>query len=746
MNQPRLLPSLENMDDLEPKIEEQTPNYLHWSLLLVIVGLALVLTVPILEKILPHPDEYQFYFNAWSIMGGKQLQNFFHVALTEYLLSIFFLFLNIFTPSGVNFPQGNPSDVTTYYGRIFGLILYLLNFLVCLFLLQKGAKKIRPASVIFAVLYFGSLGIFERYLRVNSDSMAVFVALNYLFLSLHLHKKKSSTLRFFLFDSLFVFLSSFTNFKALYIIFPIAFINTVVPYFWYENRKPEEKIRLPRPYRFVFHVIFLVVLGVVLWAIFIPRPISDPKMFWYSIKNATVRATGFGFEYPSQSDKSWVFYLYDFLVEYLGLGALLATLLFAFVALRKNFKAKVSRLPGALVSRLNWLQLRQGNFYPLTEGLILLSFLSYYLGVSRTLVHWSRWGVPLGVFGFLLLSSFLEKIWLAWRREDPWKLRQTLVFLFFLFLMSWSLRLALFLDINKSDYPWIKASFPLTYEAIGKFLKDKGLNEKTEIGKAAWFTGSPRIPSLSLEQLVDPDYNKVKYLFWPYWNIGALYDLEKPVDKLNHNQRALVRKYAEKITYGLPTLLSYYMHYTKYFAWHYLGLTWNPEIDSLVEAQYGIVQLKDLPRSLSVDYSVPFKDLLNTYSPYSKIFNLRNLPDTYIFQPCYSHPGVNYVTSGLPVEAPPGLNGGRTAGLWCHSLWFRVFLRGNYTIKVEGLPEDKDGSQKFYTTQAFKWDPKTKTANINFKDTMISVEVGVATKEKDIPKLKFLVSYDLDPK
>ena len=79
--------------------------------LLVILGilsLVLISTIPILSKIPPHPDEYQFYANAWNIMSGQALQNYLHVAFTEYFLTGFLSVINLITRSGVNFPQGSP--------------------------------------------------------------------------------------------------------------------------------------------------------------------------------------------------------------------------------------------------------------------------------------------------------------------------------------------------------------------------------------------------------------------------------------------------------------------------------------------------------------------------------------------------------------------------------------------------------------------------------------------------------------
>ena len=50
-----------------------------------------------------------------------------------------------------------------------------MTFFLCSLVVQKGEKETKLRTVIFALLYFSSLGVFERFLRVNSDSMLVFV-------------------------------------------------------------------------------------------------------------------------------------------------------------------------------------------------------------------------------------------------------------------------------------------------------------------------------------------------------------------------------------------------------------------------------------------------------------------------------------------------------------------------------------------------------------------------------------------
>ena len=116
------------------------------------IGFILFCVIPLLPNIQAHPDEHQFFNNAWSIMSGKALHNYIHVALTEYLLAFFLSFINMIIRSGVNFPQGDPSLVTYFFGRVFGLILWLLTYLLGVYLLQKGDKNIKPRIVFFTIL------------------------------------------------------------------------------------------------------------------------------------------------------------------------------------------------------------------------------------------------------------------------------------------------------------------------------------------------------------------------------------------------------------------------------------------------------------------------------------------------------------------------------------------------------------------------------------------------------------------
>lgn len=735
------------------KSDKKFNRWILWLTVLVVFFNAL-LVLPNLARILPHPDEHQFYLNAWAIMGGRQLQNFLHVASTEYALAIFLSAANLLAKTGVNFPQGDPTYATWFFGRIFGYLLYLVTFVLAALVLQKGASRLRPRILFLAILYFGSLGIFERFLRVNSDSFSVFVVINYLILSLYFHRKRFSTFRFFLLNLFFVFLLSFTNLKALYLGLPLFFLNTLIPFFSFEMDSKGAYEGLPKIYRLIFFILGILTGSVILWYALIPKPV-DPHVFWYNIKNATVRGTGFDFEYPSQSGKSGLFYAYDFLVEYVGFSQLLAVLALGFLALRLRGWSFMKSLGRRLKDQTNRQRLSEGRLFESTELIVLSILLSYYLGVATTQIHWSRWGAPLGVLGLMLLAVLLEKAWQVlqefWNSTAPagsiLGLLKTRPWLFFsfLFLFSWSLFFLLISDIARSDYP-TAGDFAQTKTALNLFLKKKGIAAEEAKKKVAWFTGyTGNVGNLSLEKLVDPEFRGVKFLIWPYWNIGSLYSPH--VDKFTTNQEAFLEKYARSVHFGFPTLTSYYMHASKMFAWKYLGLTWNPEIDSLVEAQYGLVELKDLPPVLSLDFEVADKDLSHYYATESRVFNLKTLPDSYTFPPCYSHPHVKDFKTGVEVSPPPDIGvGARTAGLYCHSLWFRVLFRGKYQVKFEGLPKDQEDKFKVYSSQPSDWDPVNRVLTHSRPDTFISAEFGIATPQKNLPKLKVLVSYDLEPK
>lgn len=735
-------------ESLAAKSNLRLPSFsTSFFLVVTVLIAAVVLTWPILPNILPHADEYQFYFNAWSILWGKELQNYFHVAFTEYSLAGFLAIANLLTPSGVNFPNGDPSVVTYYYGRLFGFILYLTTFIFGSLLLQKGETKVKIRVVFFAILYFGSLGLFERFLRVNSDSMLILVFLNYLLISLHFHKARFSSFHFFLLNLIFMFLGTFTNLKFLYLALPLLAVNFTVPFLWYDESETGRVSLLPKLYRFIIYGLGILAGSVILWTIFMPKPFN-PNNFWMGIRNTIVHGAGFDFNYPSQSHGtlgSWSANVYDFFVEYLGLSQLVAALILVGLAFYLGKKDFWEKIKGTVKNQIRVENLTTGNLYLSTELLVFVCFLAYYVGLSRTIVHWSRWNAPFGFFGIILLSVLLEKSFLYIKNYPFAKGPHFWFFLLSLFVFAWSLRVFMFYDISASGYPAKNGSKLISQDAKA-FLKGEGIQTLEEIKKkAVWFSSqSEDIGSTSIENLTEPEYREVRYLFWPYWNISSLYE-NRMVDKETHNQIAFVQKYAEKVIYRTPTILSRYIHYTKYFAWRYLGITWYPEIESVVEAQYGIVKLKDLPSRLSLNYIVPFSGLTYYYFPYSLIYNLKNLPNGYMFPPCNTNPEVFYLSSGAQVPANPDLGGGRTTGLHCHGLRFRVALRGTYTITLEGLPPDVDGKQVVYSAYRFDYDAPSRTITFKTDQTAFAAEFGVATKEKRIPNLRFIVNYESSP-
>ena len=166
------------LSEVLSKIKEEKSLSVSIGLCAVFL-VSLILTLPILINIPSHPDEYQFYNNAFRIMAGKELHNYLHVAVTEYVLTAFLAIVNLITASGVNFPQGDPSLVTFYYGKVFSFIFYILTFILGCLIVQKGAREVKLRTLIFSLFYFSSLGIFERFLRVNSDFMALFLFLNF---------------------------------------------------------------------------------------------------------------------------------------------------------------------------------------------------------------------------------------------------------------------------------------------------------------------------------------------------------------------------------------------------------------------------------------------------------------------------------------------------------------------------------------------------------------------------------------
>jgi len=709
-------------------------------LLIAIFLFGVIFTVPLLSKIRPHSDEHQFFLNSFSIMGGEELHNYVHVALTEYALSIFFLVVNMITDSGVNFPQGTPTVATEFYGRVFGFILYVIVFALGVLILQREDKKIKLRSVVFATLYFGSAGLFERFLRINSDSMLIFVFLNFFILSFSLHKRRASIIPFFLLNTVFLFLGTFTNVKSLFIMLPLLVFNTLAPFLLYRN--PKDRKGLLDFYWMILYGIGVVVGIIFLWVKLAPRPFS-PANFWYTVKKTIVHGTGFDFDFPSQAYDSWAVYIYDFFVEYVGLFSLLALVILFVLAYRLKGKGLSKDLLQGAKSQMNLDLIKKGDLYFVTEGVLLVCFIFYYLGVSSRVIHWSRWGAPLGIVGILILSTVAEKL-----IEVILRNRKKLTFnppLFFLglFALTWILRVMLFIDLKKTNYPDM-ASIKQSDENVEKFLREKNISPEDGFKKVAWISGyTGHVKNFPLENISLEENRDVTYLLWPKWYIRTLYT-DKNIDRSYHNWVAFINAYTDNTEYRLPSLMSHYAHYTEFFAARYLGIAWNTELDSLIENQFGVTKLKKPVDEIRLNYEVRFSDMSHYYSPYSRTFNMGTLKDSYMFPTCYVMQQTRYVKDGELVPNHPEIGPwARTAELNCHSVRFWNLFPGKYIIRVEGLPENDNSEleQMVYSNVLFEWDTESKTITAEVQDKMFSGEFGVAIEEERVPGLKYRVFY-----
>ena len=714
----------------------------NFVLLCVVLFLSLLLTIPILSTIRSHPDEHQFYFNAFSIMAGQALHNYLHVALTEYALAAFFLVVNMFTDSGVNFPQGDPTLVTFFYGKVFGFLLYLITFVLGVLILQRDDRSIKIRSVIYAILYFGSLGMFERFLRVNSDSMSIFVYVNFVILSFWAHKRKKSVIWFFVLNTIFVFLGTFTNLKSLFLLAPVVLLNVVLPFFVYEREKNDNTQKLPVLYKLLLFVFGLVVGCILLWALLAPKPF-DHHRFWYGVKKTIIHGTQFDFDYPSQAYDSWEVYLYDVLINQIGLSELLAIAILLVFAYKYAGKELFFKLWQLAKNQASFSHIKNGDLYQLTELVLFCSMFLYYLGVSTRVIHWSRWGAPAGFLAIMLLSTGVESLVVILAPFADRIRPKPVILAGLLFLTAWVLRIFLTIDLARSNYPELDGH-KMTDQVILDFLKKRSISLEDAPKKVAWIEGNTSyVGGFQLDQIVDEEHKDVEYLLWPYWHLGHFYNRLANVNKGMSNQIEFFKKYVSSVKYGFPNLLSYYAHFTKWFAWRVLGITWNPEIDNLIENQFAILKLKGPMRSLTFLYDVGFSDLSHYKSIYSRTFNMKTLTDTYMLPPCYSYPDARFVKSGGWVRPPAEFGvGGRTAGRYCHSLRLVYLYEGKYRIRISGLPDNPDDKQIVYSNvSAFDWDPETKTITIDVPNLLIPGEFGVATKEEYIKDLKFTVFY-----
>ncbi|MFH1566249.1 MAG: hypothetical protein ABIB98_03580 [bacterium] len=377
--------------------------------LIIIYILAILLTFPILSRVSSHPDEHQFYFNAFKIMAGEELHNYLHIATTEYALTGFLYIINLFTISGINFPQGDPTAVTFYYGKILGFILYILTAILGGIILQRKDKKLKLRTIIFTLLFFCSIAMFERFIRINSDSFTIFIFLCFVIMSFWQHSQKASVAEMFLLNLMFIFLSSFTNLKALFIIIPLVILNTISPFVWYEKTKPYHGQRLPKLFRLILYGVGIIAGCLILWATLAPKPFNNIK-FWYGMKKTIVHGTQFDFDYPSQSHNSATVYAYDLLAYQINTYTLVSILILCITAYAIKKRELFKNFKRIILSQINIANFKEGNFYNMTELILLACFLSYYFGISSRVIHWSRWGAPLGILIIMILSTFIEKL------------------------------------------------------------------------------------------------------------------------------------------------------------------------------------------------------------------------------------------------------------------------------------------------------------------------------------------------
>ena len=717
------------------------PNFAMATAISACLALFLFLVIPLLPHISGHPDEHQFFNNAWSIMAGKPLHNYIHVAFTEYLLAGYLTFVNMFTDSGVNFPQGTPGIVAYYYGRIFGLLLWLGTYIAGVCLLMKGKSKISSSALFFTVLLFGSIGMFERFMRVNSDSLVIFVVLSYLLFSINAHYKNLRPLAFFFLNLGFVFLISFTNLKALYMIIPLLALNTILPFLY--ERKRISTPEVPAFFRALLYSAGVVLGSVMLWVAFIPKP-HNVANFWYSVKQTTVASVNFDYQYPGLAHKSWLVYLYDLFAHQIGFSQIAAIVIFAAVA----FYFGRSRLRKALLERwkkqMAWQNFTSGNIYGSLELIIFVMALCYYLGISSVVIHWSRWAAPLGFLVIMLTASKLGFIF-DWLITNERNRRQTIYLILPLLLfLAWSVQFTLILSIKKTNYPE-GHGYALTLADTRAFIKEQGYSDEEIPQKIGWFYGEmDKIPRIDLTRLGKEGTPDIDYLVWPQWGTAIVYS-KKHTDLEIHNMQEFIDEYTDGAIWRFPSPISRYVHYTKWFAQGVLGVTWLPETEALTETQYAILKMKKPTRELKLHYEVPFEGMEHYYSPASNIFTINNLKDSSIFPPCHGSPTTLDLETGLPTDAQKDeFIVSRIADMYCHSIGIRIALQGTWRIKIEGLPENKSNEQKVYSAYPFTFDPKTKTIFHRFEDTKITAAFGVATKEKYLPNLKFIVDYEAD--
>lgn len=298
--------------------------------------------------------------------------------------------------------------------------------------------------------------------------------------------------------------------------------------------------------------------------------------------------------------------------------------------------------------------------------------------------------------------------------RDCWGRRLLISFFVLLFVLAWSLRVALFIDIKRSNYPQDGSSH-LTSVDIHKYLDALGIPPQEHVSKAAW-VGSVGggLNNISLDELTLKKNRSYSYLLWPYWNLGLIYS-DLATDKTTHNQKAFINSYVGEITYRFPSIISYYTHYSKYFAWKYLDLTWSPEIESMVESQYAVLKLNKSVAAIDLNYTVDGRSLSNCYA--SRLST------------CWPNMSHRYSVDLLSSETL----------FYDHSLWFWQLYKGNYEIKI--LPDPGVKLSRVYSTRDFEWDATNRVIRFRVDERQILTEVGVSSQKNFEPGLKFLVHY-----
>lgn len=716
----------------------QEPNNAMLASIAVVLTIFLIPVIPLLPHIPGHPDEHQFFNNAWAIMAGKVFHNYIHVAFTEYVLAGYLTFMNLFTNSGVNFPQGDPNIVAYFYGRILGLLIWIGSFIAGSCLLMKGQKKIPFSVLFFSVFLFGSIGMFERFMRINSDSLVILVTLTYLLFSINAHAKQLRPLIFFFLNLTFIFLISFTNLKALYMVIPIFALNTLLPFIY--ERKRVTTAEIPAIFRSMLYSAGVLLGSVALWGIFIPKPVKIND-FWYSVKQTTVASVNFDYQYPGLAHKSWLVYAYDLIVHQIGLTQIAAAFIFIIIALTIGKSRLYTDLVKWAKQQLLVKHFTSGNLYESLELILLVMAACYYFGISSVVIHWSRWTAPLGFLMIMLMSSKLGFMmeWIVQNAKN--KTRIAYVTMPLLLFLAWSIQFALILSIRQSDYP-NGHGYALTLANLNQFIDEQGYKNEEIKDKMGWFFGEmDRVPQIDITRLGKEGTPNIDYLVWPQWGTAIVYS-KKHTDLEIHNLQEFIAQYTDGAIWRFPSPISRYVHVTKQFAQGILGITWLPETEALTETQYAILKMKKPIKELTLHYEVPFAGMEHYYSPKSYIFSMKNLHDSNIFPPCHGSPTTLDVKTGLPTDQQKDeFLVSRIVDMHCHSIGIRMALQGTWRIRIVGLPENINNEQKVYSAYPFEFDPITKTITHRFENTKITAAFGVATKEKNIPGLKFIVDY-----